>query len=285
MNKWIVIVVIAGLLGSSTLFTVDEREHVILFKFGRILNADFEPGLHFKLPIVNRVRKFDDRILTLDNRAEEFLTVEKKNVIVDFFVKWQIVDVGRYYRATGGSESVALDRLTKIIKEGIKSEFAKRTVKEVVSAERSQIMGIMTQQADESANEFGIKILDVRVKRIDLPEQVSSSVYDRMRQERERIAKQLRSEGAEQAERIQAEADRQRTVLLAEAYAEAEELRGEGDARAADIYAQAFQRDADFYAFYRSLESYKRSIGLQGDVLVLDTEDEYFQYLRSREGG
>lgn len=286
VRVWPVFIVLALLLvGSSSVFTVDEREQAILFRFGEVVKNDYEPGINFKIPIVHQVRKFENRILTLDAQPDEFLTVEKKNVIVDFFMKWRISEVGQFYRATGGDQAVARDRMLKIIKDGIKSEFAKRTVQEVVSAERTQLMGIMTQKADQSASEFGVQIVDVRVKRIDLPEQVSASVYDRMRQERERTARRLRSEGAEEAEKIKSAADRERTVILAEAYAKAEEIRGAGDAEAADTYARAFNKDREFYSFYRSLEAYNRSIGRPNDILVLGTDDEFFRYMRESNGG
>lgn len=271
-------VIVISALGGSPAFVVGEREHAIKFRFGEILRSDYEPGLHFKIPFVNNVRKFDNRILTLDNEPEEFLTEEKKNVIVDFFVKWQITDVDSFYRATGGYESNATDRLIKIMQDGLRNEFAKRTVREVVSAERTEIVDRMTREARNAAKDFGISIIDVRVMRIDLPDAVSASVFQRMTQERARIAAQLRAEGAEAAERIRAEADRRRTVILAEAFREAERIRGEGDALAADIYATAYKQDAEFYSFYRSLEAYRKSIGGSQDVLVLEPDSEFFQY-------
>ncbi|MDX1442983.1 MAG: protease modulator HflC [Gammaproteobacteria bacterium] len=271
-------VIVLSALGGSPAFTVSEREHAIKFRFGEILRSDYEPGLHFKIPFVNNVRKFDNRVLTLDNQPEEFLTEEKKNVIVDFFVKWQITDVDSFYRATSGFESNATQRLLKIMQDGLRNEFAKRTVKEVVSAERTEIVDRMTREAQNAAKEFGISVVDVRVKRIDLPDAVSSSVFQRMTQERNRIAAQLRAEGGEAAERIRAEADRNRTVILAEAFRDAERLRGDGDARAAEIYANAYERDAEFYSFYRSLEAYRKSIGGGQDVLVLEPDSEFFQY-------
>ena len=271
-------VLVVSALGGSPLFTVSEREHAIKFRFGEILRSDYEPGLHFKIPFVNNVRKFDNRVLTLDNQPEEFLTEEKKNVIVDFFAKWQITDVESFYRATGGFESNATQRLIKIMQDGLRNEFAKRTVQEVVSAERTEIVDVMLNAARNAAQEFGITVVDVRVKRIDLPQEVSSSVFQRMTQERARTASRLRAEGAESAERIRADADRQRTVLLAEAFRDAERIRGEGDAQAADIYAAAYRKDADFYSFYRSLEAYRKSIGGSQDVLVLEPDSEFFQY-------
>jgi len=233
---------------------------------------------------VNSVRKFDDRILTLDNRPEEFLTAEKKNVIVDFFVKWQITDPVKFYRATrGGQEIVAEQRLLEIMKDGLRAEFAQRTVREVVSAERSEIMNIATTAAQDAAHEFGITIVDVRVKRVELPDDVSTSVYERMVAARARVAAQLRAEGAEQAERIRANADRERTVILSSAFRDAEQIRGEGDAASAEIYAKAYNRDPDFYAFYRSLEAYRNSIG-GSDVLVLEPDSEFFRYFGDKRG-
>ncbi|HEX7030500.1 MAG TPA: protease modulator HflC [Gammaproteobacteria bacterium] len=280
----LVLLALVVVVGAMSVFVVGERELAIKFRFGEIVRADYEPGLHFKLPIVNAVRKFDDRILTLDNRPEEFLTAEKKNVIVDFFVKWQITDPVKFYRATrGGQEVVAEQRLLEIMKDGLRAEFAQRTVREVVSAERAEIMDIATTAAQDAAHEFGISIVDVRVKRVELPEDVSSSVYERMVAARARVAAQLRAEGAEQAERIRAEADRERTVILSSAFRDAEKIRGEGDAAAAQIYADAYNRDPDFYSFYRSLEAYRNSID-GSDVLVLDPDSEFFRYFGNRQG-
>lgn len=274
----LVVIGVAVVVGAMSVFTVDERQRAILFRFGEIVRTDFEPGLHFKTPFVNQVSRFDRRILTLDTQPERFLTVEKKNVIVDFFVKWQIEDVADFYRSTGGLEATARERLVAIIKDGLRAEFAQRTLQEVVSADRSEIMDDMTVQADESASGFGIDIVDVRVKRIDLPDNVSQSVFQRMRSERQRVANQLRAEGAEAAERLRAEADRKRTVILAEAFREAEEIRGEGDARAADIYANAYRRDADFFAFYRSMQAYREAVGADGDIMLLEPESDFFRY-------
>src|SRR5690606_7633124 len=280
----LVLVALIVLVGATSVFVVSERDLAIKFRFGEIVRADYEPGLHFKIPVVNSVRKFDDRILTLDNRPEEFLTAEKKNVIVDFFVKWQITDPVKFYRATrGGQEIVAEQRLLEIMKDGLRAEFAQRTVREVVSAERSEIMNIATTAAQDAAHEFGITIVDVRVKRVELPDDVSTSVYERMVAARARVAAQLRAEGAEQAERIRANADRERTVILSSAFRDAEQIRGEGDAASAEIYAKAYNRDPDFYAFYRSLEAYRNSIG-GSDVLVLEPDSEFFRYFGDKRG-
>ncbi|CAN5302185.1 protease modulator HflC [soil metagenome] len=267
-----------------SVFHVDERELAIKFRFGEIVKSDYEPGLHFKLPIVNNVRKFDSRILTRNNPTEEFLTNEKKNLIVDFFIKWRIEDASQYYRTTGGEEMVASERLLEIIKDGIRNEFARRTVQEVVSADRSEIMDSMLERGGVIAGELGIQVIDVRVKRLDLPEEVSESVFNRMRQERGRVASQLRAEGHEAAERIRADANRRRTVILAEAYRDAEITRGEGDAKSAETYAQAYRRNPGFYSFHRSMQAYDGALGTDDDILVLDPDGEFFRFLSRKDG-
>jgi membrane protease subunit HflC len=278
----ILLIVLALLVAlvSASVFTVDEREFAIKLRFGEILSDEFEPGLHFKIPFVNNVVKYDDRILTRNNPTEEFLTQEKKNLQVDFYVKWRITDPGQYYQAVGGDELIATNRLIEIIKDGIRAEFAKRTVQQVVTADRREIMDDMMDTAGRTAGELGIEVVDVRVKRLDLPDEVSDSVFNRMRQERAQVAAQLRAEGEETAERIRSEADRDRTITLAEAYKQAEEIRGEGDAEAADIYAAAHQRDPEFYSFYRSLQAYRRSLGAEGDIFVLGPDSEFFRYMK-----
>ena len=278
----ILLIVLALLVAlvSASVFTVDEREFAIKLRFGEILSDEFEPGLHFKIPFVNNVVKYDDRILTRNNPTEEFLTQEKKNLQVDFYVKWRITDPGQYYQAVGGDELIATNRLIEIIKDGIRAEFAKRTVQQVVTADRREIMDDMMDTAGRTAGELGIEVVDVRVKRLDLPDEVSDSVFNRMRQERAQVAAQLRAEGEETAERIRSEADRDRTIILAEAYKQAEEIRGEGDAEAADIYAAAHQRDPEFYSFYRSLQAYRRSLGAEGDIFVLGPDSEFFRYMK-----
>jgi membrane protease subunit HflC len=283
----LVIMVLAGalLLASMAAFTVDQREHAIKFRFGEIVRTDYEPGLHFKIPLVNNVTKYDRRILTRNNPTEEFLTLEKKNLKVDFYVKWRIIDPGQYYRAVSGDELRATNRLIEIVKDGIRAEFAKRTVRQVVTADRQEIMDDMMVSAGEVAAQLGIEVVDVRVKRLDLPDEVSDSVFNRMRQERARIASQLRAEGAENAERIRSEADRERTVILAEAYRDSQKIRGEGDAVSAAIYADAFERDAEFYRFHRSLNAYRRSLGLEGDLWVLGPKSDFFRYLNDPNGG
>ncbi len=271
-------------MGSA--FTVDEREKVVVIRLGKIVgkSTDYGPGLHLKLPIADEVKRFDSRILTLDSKEERFLTLEKKNLIVDFFVKWRIKDVGSYYRATGGEEAKALDRLSKIIKGGLRDEFGARTVQQAVSGERTEIMQKLATAANPQLSDMGIEVVDVRVKRIDLPDQVTRSVYERMESERKRVANELRAKGDEAAERIRANADRQREVTLAEAYREAEKTRGLGDAEAAEIYARAYNRNPEFYSFYRSLTVYQSTLRSKNDLLVLEPEGEFFRYFNPPAG-
>lgn len=277
-NTLIGIVVAVVILGAFSIFTVNEAQTAIRFRLGEIVQTDYQPGLHFKVPFINNIRKFDARVQTLDLEPERFLTVEKKNVIVDAFVKWRIGQVGRFYTAVAGDYLQANLRLDQIVKDGLRSEFSKRTLQEVVSGERTQIMEVLSALIVQEARQLGIEAVDVRIKRIDLPDAVTSSVYERMRSERERVAREFRSQGAEAAERIQADADRRRTVLLAEAYRDAERLRGEGDARAADIYAQAYGQEADFYRFHRSLNAYRNSFGSKDDLIVLQPDSDFFRY-------
>lgn len=267
-------------------FTVDEREKVVVIRLGKIAGkgTDYGPGLHLKLPIIDEVKRFDSRILTLDSKEERFLTLEKKNLIVDFFVKWRIKDVGSYYRATGGDEVKALDRLSKIIKGGLRDEFGARTVQQAVSGERTEIMQKLATASNPQLRDMGIEVVDVRVKRIDLPDQVTRSVYERMESERKRIANSLRAQGDETAERIRANADRQREVTLAEAYREAEKTRGLGDAEAAEIYARAYGRNPEFYSFYRSLTVYQSTLRSKSDLLILEPDGEFFRYFNPPAG-
>ncbi|MDH5765683.1 MAG: protease modulator HflC, partial [Gammaproteobacteria bacterium] len=242
-------VIVALVLGLMSIFYVDERELAIKFKFGEIIASDYEPGIHFKIPFIHNVKTFDKRIMTIDAKAESFFTGEKKDLIVDSFVKWRIIDVEEYFKKTTGEESRAGSLLYETINKGLRDEFGKRTIQEVVAGDRTEIMGVMTELASEKAKTLGIEVVDVRIKRIDLPSSVSSSVYSRMRAERERVARDFRSKGAESAERIRADADRQSKVVLAEAYRDSEVVRGEGDATATDIYARAFGQNRDFYRF------------------------------------
>ncbi len=284
INILVIAVVAVLIVARMSIFTVDEREHALKFRFGEIVQAGYDPGLHFKLPLIHTVTKYPDRTLTYEDQEEKFLTGEKKNLIVDYFVTYRINDPSQYYRAVQGDEMRARERLSAVVKEGIKAAFASRTVREVVSAERSELMDQMIIDARGRSPEIGIELVDVRVKRIDLSDEVSDSVYSRMRQERERTATQLRAEGDEESQRIRAEAERQRTVILAEAYRDAERIRGEGDARAADVYAAAYSQDSDFYSFYRSMQAYRQSIGGEGDVLVLQPDSEFFRFLQRRFG-
>jgi membrane protease subunit HflC len=277
-------IAVAGLVFGSA-FTVDEREKVVVVQLGKIKGTDYAPGLHLKWPVIDEVRRFDARILTLDNKEERFLTLEKKNLVVDFFVKWRIKDVGSYFRATGGDEIKALDRLSKIIKGGLRDEFGARTVQQAVSGERTEIMQKLATAANPQLADMGIEVVDVRIKRIDLPDQVTRSVYERMESERKRVANDLRARGDEAAERIRADADRQREVILAEAYREAEKIRGQGDAQAAEIYARAYGRNPEFYSFYRSLAVYQSTLRSKSDVLVLEPEGEFFRYFNPPAGG
>ena len=275
---FLVLALVVLVVGSFSMFRVSEWEKVIMFRLGEIRETDFEPGLHFKVPFLNNVRKFDARILTLDVEPERFLTAEKKNVIVDSFVMWRVADVARYYKAVAGDERNARLRLEQIIKDGMRGQFSKRTVNEVVSGERDQIIQDLTVESNAQAQEIGIAVEDVRIKRIDLPAEVSNSVYRRMQAERARVAKEFRSRGFEEAEKIRADADRQRQVIIAEAYRDAEKVRGEGDATAAEVYAKAYGKDKEFYSFYRSLEAYRESVGGSGDVMLLKPDSDFFRY-------
>ena len=268
----------------ASVFTVDERQRAILFKFGEILASDFEPGLHFKMPVINNVKKFDKRILTIDQQPERFLTAEKKDLIVDSYVKWRIADVVQYFKTTQGDESQAGRLLYQNINNGLRDEFGKRTVQEVIAGDRTEIMQIMTAEATEKAKTLGIEVIDVRIKKIDLPARVSDSVYRRMRAERERVARDFRSKGAEAAERIRADADRQRSVILAEAYRDSEIVRGEGDAKATDIYAVAFSKNEDFFRFNRSINAYKNNFSTADDIILLEPDSEFFRYFSHSRG-
>jgi len=286
-NKGLGIIILLGavlVLGMFSLFTVNEREKAILLRLGEIEKTEFEPGIHFKVPFINNVRKFDGRVLTMDAEPETFLTVEKKNVVVDAFVKWRIADESKFFTAMGGVESRTNTRLSQIVKDSLREEFARRTIQEVISGERAEIMDIATQTADVKSQEFGVKVIDVRIKRIDLKGEISDSVYDRMVAERARVAADFRAKGAEIAEKTRADADKQRTVLLAESYREAEQLRGQGDAMAADIYAKAYNQDSEFYSFYRSLLAYKESFKNKQDVMVIKPDTEFFRYFGDQEG-
>lgn len=284
VNSLKIIVPLVILLAWTALFTVDERQEALLFQFGEIIESDFEPGLHVKIPFINNVRKFDNRILTIDQKPERFLTQEKKDLIVDSYVKWRITDVVQYYKTTQGDELTAGRLLYENINNGLRDEFGKRSIQEIVSGDRAQIMKLMTLQASERAKSLGIEVVDVRVKKVDYPERVSNSVYQRMRAEREREARDFRSKGHEASERIQADADRQRSILVAEAYRDSEVARGEGDAKATEIYAKAFNQDREFYKFYRSLTAYTKNFSTAGDVILLQPDSDYFRYFKDPTG-
>lgn len=269
------------ILGGFSVFTVDERQRVIKFQLGRIVRADYMPGLHFKAPFVQNVLKFDGRVQNLDSDPELFLTSEKKNVIVDAFVKWRIQDVKRYFTSTGGNVQLAGDRLSTVIQKRLKDEFGKRTVNEVVSGERAEIIRLLTASAKDQAAGLGIGIVDVRIKRIDLPEEVSSSVFQRMSAEREEVAQDFRSRGEEAAKIIRAKANREREVIIAEAERDAERTRGSGDAKATGIYASSFSQDPEFYGFYRSLNAYQESFQERTDVLLLQPDSKFFTYFKN----
>ena len=283
-NIIIAVAVVVAVVLYSSIYFVDQRERAILFRLGEIVRTDLEPGIHFKYPLINNVQTFDARILTLNAQPESFLTVEKKNVTVDFFVKWRILDVAQYYRATRGRERNALSRLSQIMKDGLRNEFGKRTIKQVVSGERREIMSILERKSNEQAKEFGIQVVDVRISRIDLPDDVSDSVYQRMRAERNRTAREFRARGKERAERIRAGADRQRTEILADAYRQSEEIKGKGDAQAAAIYADAYERDAEFYAFMRSIRAYIEVFSGNKDMMVLEPDSDFFRYFSDSKG-
>jgi len=272
----------------SMLFTVDQRQYALVFQLGEIKEVIKEPGLSFKWPMIQNVRFFDRRILTLDSvEPERFLTAEKKPVLVDSFVKWRIADVRQYYISVGGDELLARTRLSQTVNSGLREEFGRRTGHDVVSGSRDKIMADVQKKADADARAIGVEIVDVRLKRVDLPPEVSESVYRRMETERKRVANELRSTGAAEGEKIRADADRQREVIIAEAYRDAQKVKGEGDARAAAIYGKAFGENPEFYAFYRSLEAYRQSFGNKNDLLVVDPSADFFKYLKNsgRGGG
>lgn len=276
------VLIILFLVASSSLYIVDQRQQAILFQLGEVVDVKTSPGLYFKIPLAQNVRYFDSRILTLDTaEPERFITSEKKNVLVDLFVKWRIVDVKQYYVSVRGDEMLAQTRLSQTVNSSLRDEFGNRTVHDVVSGERDKIMEIMRQKADADARKIGVEVVDVRLKRVDLPQEVSESVYRRMEAERKRVANELRSTGAAESEKIRADADRQREVVLAEAYRKAQEIKGEGDAKAASIYASAYESNPEFYSFYRSLDAYTEIFKNKSDIMVLEPTSEFFKYMRN----
>ncbi len=278
----IVAVLVLILVAFSSMFVVNERQTALLLQFGRIVRTGFEPGLHFKIPLIQQVQRFDKRVLTLDSAPERYLTSEKKDVNIDFFVKWRIADAAKFWVAVGGNEDRAQQRVMPNVKEGLRTAVNSRTLQELVSGGRADVTQHLITEANRAMNGLGIEIVDLRIKRIDLPEDgtVIGSVYERMRSERKKVANQLRAEGSETAKTIRADADRQVQVINAEAYRDAQKTRGEGDAAASQTYAAAYGRDADFYAFYRSLEAYRESFATPNGVLVLDPKSEFLRYLQ-----
>ena len=273
---------IAIMMLAASTFTVDQREHAIVFRLGEIVSIKKEPGLYFKTPLIENVRFFDNRILTLNvQEADRFITSEKKNVLVDSFIKWKIIDPAKYYVSVKGDEVQAERRISQTVNDGLRAEFGKRTIHDVVSGERTEIMQILTERADRDLRSLGIQILDVRLRRVDLPREVSESVYQRMDAERKSVANELRSQGFAASEKIRADAEKQRDIIIAEAYKEAQKLKGDGDAKAAEIYANAYGKNPEFYAFYRSVEAYKNSFKDKSDVMVLDPTSDFLKYLRS----
>ena len=275
-------VVVLILVAAMSMFTVDQREKAVIFQLGEITEVIGEPGLHFKWPLIQNVRYFDNRILTLDTPdAERFITSEKKNVLVDSFVKWRIGDLKQYYVSVQGDEQRAQTRLSQTVNSALREEFGKRLVKDVVSGERDDIMRIVRDKLEEDSRRIGVTIVDVRLKRVELPQEVSESVYRRMEAERRAVASELRSQGFSEAEKIRAEAERERTIIVADAYKQAQQVKGEGDQKSSGIYAKAFGENAEFYSFYRSLEGYRAGFGKRSDVLVLEPNSDFFKYMKN----
>lgn len=269
------------IVGAMSIFTVDQRQYALVFQLGEVKQVVSEPGLNFKIPFIQNVRYFEKRNLTLDNAdPERFITSEKKNVLVDSYIKWRIIDPKLYYVSVGGDESRAKTRLNQTVNAGLREEFGKRTVHDVVSGERDQIMERMRAKADTDARKIGVQIIDVRLKRVELPTEVSGAVYRRMEAERKRVANELRSEGSAEAEKIRADADRQREIIIAEAYRDAQKIKGEGDAKATSVYSQAFGQNPEFYAFYRSLEAYRGSFKSKSDMMIVDPGSDFFKYMK-----
>ncbi len=282
--KILIPLIIIAIVAYSSVFTVNQWEQALVFKFREIVRSDDQPGLHFMLPVVNKAQKFEKRLLNLDQEPQRFLTKEKKDVIVDYYAKWRITDINKFYTATRGDVLYANGLLGQRINRALRDEFGARSVQEVVAGERTQILEVVTASTSNLPEELGITVVDVRTKRIDLPAEVSSSVYERMRAERNRVAKDFRARGSEAAERIRANADREREIILANAYRDAEMIRGEGDAQATEIYAAAYTKDEEFYSFYRSLDAYKNSFINSNDVLLLEPKSDFFRYFNNSKG-
>jgi membrane protease subunit HflC len=279
----VVIILLLVVLSLST-FTVDQREHALVFRLGEIVSIKQEPGLYLKAPLVDNVKFFDKRILTYDSsNPDRFITSEKKNVLVDSYIKWRIIDPAKYYVSVNGDERQAERRLNQTVNDGLRAEFGKRTILEVISGERSEIMDILRERADRDSRQIGVEILDVRLRRVDLPQEVSESVYQRMDAERKSVANQLRSEGFAESEKIRADAEKQRDIIITGAYKDAQKIKGQGDAKASRIYADAFSKNKEFYDFYRRLEAYRKSFSGKDDIMVLDASSDFFKYLRGSE--
>jgi len=282
LSRVLVSIIVLLILLSLSTFTVDQREFALVFRLGEIVSVKKDPGLYFKTPIVENVKFFDKRILTYESeQPDRFITSEKKNVLVDSYIKWRIMDPSKYYVSVNGDERQAERRITQTVNDGLRAEFGKRTIQEVVSGQRSEIMGILQERADSESRFIGVEILDVRLRRVDLPEEVSQSVYQRMNAERKSVANELRSQGFADSEKIRAVAEKERDIIITEAYKDAQKIKGEGDATAAKIYAEAFSKNQDFYDFFRSLEAYRKSFKGKDDILVLDPNSDFFKFLKS----
>ncbi len=286
-NARFVVLVLVGLafvgIGLSA-FTVNERELAIKLRLGEVVETGYDPGLYWKIPVYHNIRKFEKRIMTIQDRPERIFTAERRALQVDFFVKWRIIDAVNFYTATGGFENVANDRLSEIIKNAIVTEFGKRSVQEAISVGRAELMVDILEKASATATGLGVELVDVRIKQVEFPADVKNAVYREMREERARVAAELRAGGRETAEEKKSSADKDRTIILADAYRDGQLVRGEGDAKAAEIYASAYTKDPEFYAFYRSIDAYKKSVGIAGDILVLDPNNEFFRYLNQSSG-
>lgn len=282
IGSFLIGLVVVLVVLSGSMYTVDQRQNAMVFQLGEVVSVKTKPGLYFKLPLVQNVRYFDTRILTLDSAdPERFITSEKKNVLVDSFIKWRVIDAKQFYVSVGGDEMRAQIRLNQTVNDGLRAEFGKRTVNEVVSGRREEIMSIIRTKADADARKIGVQVVDVRIKRVDLPETVSENVYRRMEAERKQVANELRSTGAAEAEKIKADADKQKDVIVAQAYRDAQRVKGEGDAKAAAVYAAAYGKNAEFYAFYRSMQAYRESFKSKSDVMVLDPSADFFKYMKN----
>ena len=282
LGSFLIGLIVVLVVLSGSMYTVDQRQNAMVFQLGEVVSVKKTPGLYFKMPLVQNVRYFDTRILTLDAAdPERFITSEKKNVLVDSFIKWRVIDAKQFYVSVGGDEMRAQIRLNQTVNDGLRAEFGKRTVNEVVSGRREEIMSIIRAKADQDARKIGVQVVDVRIKRVDLPETVSENVYRRMEAERKQVANELRSTGAAEAEKIKADADKQKDVIVAEAYRDAQRVKGEGDAKASAVYAGAYGKNAEFYAFYRSMQAYRESFKSKSDVMVLDPSADFFKYMKN----